>query len=219
MPFGLKNVGATFQRLMDSIFGDLDFVFIYLDDILISAENEEEHSRHLRKVFKRLSKAGLAINPAKSEFFTSELEFLGHVVSASGIRPSPKHTAAVRDYPPPRSKEDISKFLGLLNFFRSFLPEAAGILQLLTSLMKKSAVFTWEKEKQEAFQQAKQALLNAVTLQHPSPTVQVQLNTDAMRQISYRICLKIFLFLQRMVLYAKTRKEEVFSRQPFRPVL
>ena len=55
---------------MDSIFGDLDFVFIYLDDILISAENEEEHSRHLRKVFKRLSKAGLAINPAKSEFFT-----------------------------------------------------------------------------------------------------------------------------------------------------
>ena len=70
MPFGLKNVGATFQRLMDSIFGDLDFVFIYLDDILISAENEEEHSRHLRKVFKRLSKAGLTINPAKSEFFT-----------------------------------------------------------------------------------------------------------------------------------------------------
>ena len=98
---------------------------------------------------------------------------------ASGIRPSPKHTEAVRDYPPPRSKEDISKFLGLLNFFRSFLPEAAGILQPLTNLMKKSAVFTWGKEQQEAFQRAKQSLLNAVTLQHPSPTAQVQLNTDA----------------------------------------
>ena len=85
--------------------------------------------------------------------------------------------AAVRDYPAPRSKEDISKFLGLLNFFRSFLPDAALLLQPLTSLMKKSAVFVWEKGQQEAFQQAKQALLNAVTLQHPSPTAQVQLNT------------------------------------------
>ena len=77
----------------------------------------------------------------------------------------------------PKSKEDISKFLGLLNFFRSFLPEAAGILQPLTSLMKKSATFTWGQEQQEAFQQAKKVLLHAITLQHPSPTAQVQLNT------------------------------------------
>ena len=164
---------------MDSIFGDLDFVFIYLDDILISSESEAEHNRHLREVFKRLSKAGLTINEAKSDFFQSELEFLGHLISCSGIRPSPKHTAAVRDYPRPKSKEDISKFLGLLNFFRSFLPEAAGVLQPLTSLMKKSSTFTWGQEQQEAFQKAKKALLNAATLQHPSPTAQVQVNTDA----------------------------------------
>ena len=80
----------------------------------------------------------------------------------------------MRDYPQPKSKEDISKFLGLLNFFRSFLPEAAGVLQPLTGLMKKSATFTWGQEQQEAFQKA-----NAVTLQHPSPTAQVQVNTDA----------------------------------------
>ena len=124
---------------MDSIFGDLDFVFVYLDDILISSETAAEHSWHLHEVFKRLSKAGLTINETKSEFFKQELEFLGHLISGSG---SPKHTAAVRDYPQPKSKEDISKFLGLLNFFRSFLPEAAGILQPLTGLMKKSATFT-----------------------------------------------------------------------------
>ena len=116
---------------------------------------------------------------SKSEFFTSELEFLGHVINASGTRPSPKHTVAVRDYTPPCSKEDISKFLGLLNFFRSFLPNTAVILQLLTSLMKKSAVFPWEKSQQDAFQRAKQALLNTITLKHPSSRAQVQLNTDA----------------------------------------
>ena len=179
MPFGLKNAGATFQRLMDSIFGDLDYVFIYLDDILISSGTEAEHEKHLREVFRRLSKAGLAINKAKSDFFREELEFLGHVISSQGIRPSPKHTAAVRDYPPPKSKEDVSKFLGLLNFFRSFLPKAAGVLLPLTGMMKKTAVFTWGQEQQEAFQKAKEALLNAVTLQHPSPTAQVEVNTDA----------------------------------------
>ena len=68
---------------------------------------------------------------SKSEFFTSELEFLGHVINASGTRPLPKHTGAVQDYPPPRSKEDISKFLGLLNFFRPFLQHTAAILQPL----------------------------------------------------------------------------------------
>ena len=86
-----------------------------------------------------------------------------------------------RDYPAPHSKEDISRFLGLLNFFGSFLPDAALPLQLLTSLMKKSAVFVWEKDQQDAFQQAKKALLNAVTLQHPTPTAQLQLNTNSSR--------------------------------------
>ena len=127
---------------MDSIFGDLDYVFIYLDDILISSGTEEEHEKHLREVFRRLSKAGLAINKAQvPNFFREELEFLGHVISSQGIRPSPKHTAAVRDYPQPKSKEDVSKFLGLLNFFRSFLPKAAGVLLPLTGMMKKTAVF------------------------------------------------------------------------------
>ena len=103
---------------------------------MISSETKEEHCRHLQEVFKHLSKAGLAINLPKSKFFAAELEFLGHVIDADGIRPFQKHTAAVRDYPAPGSKEDISKFLGLLNFYRSFLPEAALLLQLLTSLMK-----------------------------------------------------------------------------------
>ena len=76
MPFGLKHVGETFQRLMDQIFGDLDFVFVYLNDILISSGTKEEHRKHLRKVFDCLSKAGLAINLHKSKFFASKLEFL-----------------------------------------------------------------------------------------------------------------------------------------------
>ena len=87
--FWFKKRGCNFSTFNGFFFGDLNFVFVYLDDILISSENEKEHSRHLREVFKRLSKAGLAIDVDKSEFFTSELEFLGHVVSASSIRQQP----------------------------------------------------------------------------------------------------------------------------------
>ena len=133
----------------------------------------------MHEVFDRFTKADLAINLSNSEFFASKLEFLGPINDADSIRPSPKHMAAVQDYPTPPSKEDISRFLGLLNFFRSFLPNAALLLQPLTSLMKKREVFVWEKSQQDAFQQAKQALLYAVILQHLSPTAQVQLNTDA----------------------------------------
>ena len=146
--------GATFQRLMDQIFGDFDFVYLY--DFLISSGTQEEHCKHLGKVWDRLSKAGLAINLPKSEFCTSELEFLRHVVDASGHQTLSKHTTVVRDYPAPHLKEDISRFLGLLNFCQSFLPNAGLLLQPLTSLMKKSAVFVWEKNQQNYFQQAKE---------------------------------------------------------------
>ena len=134
------------------------FVF-YLDNILVSSGTKEEHSKHLREVFNRLHKAGLAINLPKSEFFATELEFLGHVVNASSIKVSPKHAAAIQDYPTPCSKEEISRFLSLLNFFWSFLPEA--ILLLKTLMMKKKALFLRGKGQQNSFNQAKEALLNS----------------------------------------------------------
>ena len=148
---------------MDQFFGDLDFVFVYLDDILISSGTKEEHCRHLYEVFGHLSKAGLAINLPKSKFSAYELEFLGHLITLTASGPL-QSTWQQYEITLPHA---ISRF-----FFRSFLPNAALLLQPLTSLIKKSAVFVWEKSQQDAFQQAKQALLNAVTLQ-------VQLNTDA----------------------------------------
>ena len=93
MPFGLKHVGETFQRLMDQIFGVFDFDFVYLYDFLISSGTQEEHCKHLGKVWDRLSKAGLAIDLPKSGFCTFELEFLRPVVEASGHQTLSKDTA------------------------------------------------------------------------------------------------------------------------------
>lgn len=90
MPFGLRNAAQTFQRLMNKILQDLEFCFCYVDDVLIASTSKEEHVQHLRQVFKRLQGAGITINPAKCTFGQSEIEFLGHKISAGGTEP-PKH--------------------------------------------------------------------------------------------------------------------------------
>ena len=93
MPFGLKNAGATFQRLMDKLMEGLDFVFVYLDDILISSVVEAEHCKHLREGFRRLHLASfLTINMGKSEFYKENLDFLGFNITKVGLRPNHKHT-------------------------------------------------------------------------------------------------------------------------------
>ena len=106
MPFGLRNAGATFQRLMDSIFQDFDFVFIYLDDVLIASKTVAEHRKHLGLFFDRLEKHGLFLQVSKCQFGVQELEFLGHLVNKDGIKTVPKKVEAIRDYPEPVDAKD-----------------------------------------------------------------------------------------------------------------
>jgi hypothetical protein len=117
MPFGLRNAGATFQRLMDSIFQEFDFVFVYLDDVLIASKSKEEHRRHLSLFFDRLEKHGLFLQASKCQFGVEELEFLGHLVNKEGIKTVPKKVEAIRDYPEPIGAKDpvqaMERFLGM----------------------------------------------------------------------------------------------------------
>ena len=87
MPFGLKNAAQSFQRFMDVVCRGLDFVFVYLDNILIASSSKGEHHSHLRQLFERLHRNGLIIHLAKSKFGCSELDFLGHHVSRHGVLP------------------------------------------------------------------------------------------------------------------------------------
>ena len=88
MPFGLLNAIQTFQRFIDDVCRDLDFVFIYLDDTLLASSSLDEHLQHLHMLFQRLYDHGHVINPAKCEFGKSEVYFLSHTISAVGIHPS-----------------------------------------------------------------------------------------------------------------------------------
>jgi hypothetical protein len=180
MPFGLKNAAQTFQRLMDKLFRHLPFVFVYLDNILIASKDLSEHMRHLRLVFEILQSAGLQINPAKCTFSVSSLTFLGHNVDSSGISPMEKHVKALTDFPPPSDLKQLQRFLGLINFYRRFLPGIAGTLQPLTDLLRGNPkTLVWSESPTAAFSAAKAALAAATSLVHPLPGAVISLATDA----------------------------------------
>ena len=104
MPFGLKNSAQAFQRLMDSVFRDLSFTFVYLDDILIASPDHVTHASHLRTVFQRLHDAGLALNPDKCVLGATEVTFLGHKVSPHGLVPIPAKLDSIQSMPLPPTK-------------------------------------------------------------------------------------------------------------------
>jgi Reverse transcriptase (RNA-dependent DNA polymerase) len=106
-------------------------VFIYLDDLFIASRTKEEHREALREVLWWLAANGLLLNVEKCELGQRSVNFLGHVVSAAGVAPLPDRIAAIRPFPRPQTVEQLQAFLGLLNFYRSFVPAAAQILRPL----------------------------------------------------------------------------------------
>jgi RNase H-like domain found in reverse transcriptase/Reverse transcriptase (RNA-dependent DNA polymerase)/Integrase zinc binding domain len=181
MPFGLRNAGQSFQRLMDSVMANLDSAFAYLDDVLV-ASTPEEHEGAVRAVLERLHDNGLVLNLEKFEFGKTEIDFLGHRVTAAGGEPLVSHVEAVREFPPPADKQSLQRFLGLVNFFRRFLPGAAGMLKLLTNALRgpggKKPPLTWTDSMAAAFAAKKEALCMAVQLAHPDPAAEVSLAVD-----------------------------------------
>ncbi len=136
--------------------------------------------RHLRLVFEILQDAGLQINPAKCTFSVSSLTFLGHNVNASGISPMKKHVKALTDFPPPSDLKQLQRFLGLINFYRRFLPGIAGTLQPLTDLLRGNPkTLVWSESAATAFCAAKAALTAATVLVHLLPGAIISLVTDA----------------------------------------
>ena len=180
MPFGLKNAAQTFQRLMDRIFRGLPFVFIYLDDLLVASTNRRSHLKHLRVVLELLVQNGLVLNLEKCSFGQEEIDYLGHKITSAGIIPLRKHVDALLLQPQPQDVRGLQRFLGMINFYRRFLPGVARTLRPLTNaLAGNPRAITWSPEMQTAFETAKSALASAVSLVHPSPSAEVSLVTDA----------------------------------------
>ncbi|XP_073821602.1 uncharacterized protein [Musca autumnalis] len=204
MPFGLHSAPATFQRALDTVIGaDMEpHAFAYLDDIIVIGRTLEEHLANLREVFRRLREVNLRINPEKCEFFKKETKYLGHVVSAQGIHTDPDKVAAIRELPAPTTLKELRRFLGVVSWYRRFVPEFATIAYPLTSMLKKGKHWRWTEDQQMVFEILKIRLTEAPVLACPNFTVPFTLQTDASDYGLGAVLTQVLEGTERVIAYA-----------------
>lgn len=182
MPFGAKGAPAVFQRLMNTVLAGLigNTCYVYLDDIIVYSTTLDEHEHKLRKVFDRLREHKLLLQPDKCNFFMPQIKFLGHIISEEGVTMDPEKVKAVVNYPVPETVKQIKSFLGLIGYYRRFIPQFAAMAKPLNNLTRKDVPFRWGVEQQEAFQNLKTTITSEPVLQYPDFVKgQFLLTTDA----------------------------------------
>jgi hypothetical protein len=179
LPFGLSTASAIFQRVMNGIFKDVEFVRVYMDDIIIFSQNDLEHRDHLEKTFSILKKAGLAVNMKKCHFFKTEINFLGVKIDQDGVHPNSEKIDAILKITPPKDKKSLQQFLGVVNYYRDFCPDLAENSTCLYRLLKKEVPFTWTEEHEKAFNRIKELLTSPPVLGIAKKGAPFILSTDA----------------------------------------
>ncbi|KAA3477697.1 reverse transcriptase [Gossypium australe] len=154
MPFGLKNAGATYQRAMVTLFHDMMHkeIEVYVDDMIAKSRIEIEHIQVLRKLFLRLRKFQLKLNPTKYTFGARSGKLLGFVVSEKGIEIDSDKVRAIQELPSPHTQKEVRGFLGRLNYIARFISQLTERCDPIFRLLKKHNPGVWDDECQKAFQ-------------------------------------------------------------------
>jgi hypothetical protein len=181
LPFGLTNAPAVFMRLMHDVLRPLlgKCVAVFLDDILVYSETEEQHEEDLKQVLALLQENRLFAKKSKCEIGVREVEYLGYIVSDGGIKPVHDKIEAIRSWPLPKTVTEVQSFLGLANYYRRFIENFAKIANPLTQLTHKDKVFEMDKEAIRAFEELKERLINAPVLHLAQPDLPFVVTTDA----------------------------------------
>ena len=178
VPFGVAQALAYFQELMTSILKDFPFAIAYLDDIIIFSKIPQEHLSHIQMVFEKLRSVNLSMKKSKCNFFSKEIQYLGHTLSATGIRPLPAKTHAIQHMQPPMTPKQVRAFLGLVGYYRKFIKGFTKIAKPLTLLTRQQVKFDWTLEHHTTFLHLKEAIVQAPILHYPNPSKKYIVYTD-----------------------------------------
>ncbi|EFZ03816.2 reverse transcriptase [Metarhizium robertsii ARSEF 23] len=181
MPFGLSNAPATFQARINEVLRPfLDrFCTAYIDDILIYSNDLASHRLHVKSVLQALEAAGLQLDVRKCEFETTEVKYLGMIISTTGVRMDPAKVDCLVNWETPANVKDVQGFLGFSNFYRRFIKGFSRIVRPLVALTRKLVKWNWTSSCQEAFDTLKNSFTSAPILRHFDPTKEVFVECDA----------------------------------------
>jgi len=170
MPFGLKNAGATYQRLMDKVFSHLTghCVEVYVDDMVVKSPSHHQHAEDLAAVFSALRQYNLCLNPDKCVFGVDRGKFLGFMLTQRGIEANPEKCKAIIEMRSPTTVKEVQRLIGRLTAISRFLPKLAEQTQPIIQLLKKSARFTWTDDCEQIFQKLKTTLTSPPILHKPN---------------------------------------------------
>lgn len=183
MPFGLINAPASFQKLMNTLLAGVTGleVQVYLDDVCLASDSWPEHLALLNKFFDLVRKANLKLKSEECLLGASSCLFLGHLLSATGIKQDPRKMAAIKNLASPKDAQESRRALGFLSYYRKFLPQFAVLSSPLFDLNRKMTKFEWGIPQETAFRKLIDELLHHATLAHLDPDSPITVKTDASR--------------------------------------
>ena len=181
LPMGLSNACATFQRLMDEVLRDLigSICFVYLDDVIVFSEDENDHLKNVQCVVDRLKEANLKVKLSKCQLAVRRIEYLSHIIENGTLSPNPKKVIHVKEMERPRTIKKLKGFLGFASYYRKFIRNFAKIASPLIRATIRATKLVWNDECELAFEELKQILTSELVLQLPDFNKPFRVYADA----------------------------------------
>ncbi len=179
MTQGLCNSPAVFMKVMNQVLGDLEFVFVYIDDITIFSISISKHLEHLRIVLNRLELANIKLNPHKCQWFAEKVKLLGFMISSEGIHIDPDKIKALKEKKPPVNKNGLHSTLVGFNYYRHFISNNADRTKCLYNFLRDGVEWNWSDECQKSYYDIIRCLTDYPILRPADETKPYILYTDA----------------------------------------
>ena len=179
LAFGISSAPEVFQKRINYVFGDIEGVYVVFDDLIIAAENDEQHDKIFRQLLERARQNGVRFNMKKLQLKVQTVKYLGNILTPDGVKPDPEKVSTILRMPAPTDSKGVQRFIGLLNYLSKFVPLFSDLTEPLRSIQKSDSDFVWSPACQDSFDRIKQKIVFAPVLQYVDVSKHTVIQTDA----------------------------------------